>query len=212
MSVSNCLSEACAGSSLSRIGKALAALLTAPGAVIHKMMTSASLSQRASTARKNVTMRAALAPLHHCQAQCISQVSKPLPGVHQRRAAHQTRQSALRGQRLVTRMGLKIVENFTAEFELQPEAEEALHSLLGSEAFCKQVVHQCQLTEDVKVEFTGNLFQPVPWSVTSRKGMPPEFEKYADDPDFTVINIPPNFMFQAKVFKPSRLCAIYKHV
>ena len=109
-------------------------------------------------------------------------------------------------------MGLKVVENFNAEFELQPEAKEALHSLLGSEAFSKQVVQQCQLADDVKVEFTGKLFQPVPWSVNSRKGMPPELEKYADDPDFTVINIPPNFMFQAKVFKPSRLCAIYKHV
>ncbi|KAA6425655.1 MAG: hypothetical protein FRX49_04552 [Trebouxia sp. A1-2] len=35
--------------------------------------------------------------------------------------------------------------------------------------------------------------------------MPPEFEKYSDNPKFTIINIPPNFMFQAKIFKPSRL-------
>ena len=107
-------------------------------------------------------------------------------------------------------MGLKIVENFNAAFELQPEAENALHKLLSSEAFCQQVVKECQLSEGSKVKFSGQLFQPVPWSVTTRKGMPSEFEKYSDDPKFTIINIPPNFMFQAKVFKPSRLCAIYE--
>lgn len=119
---------------------------------------------------------------------------------------------AVRGQRIVTRMGLKMVENFSAEFELQPDAEQALKNLLSSEGFCSQVVQQCQLAEGTTVKFTGQLFQPVPWSVNTRRGMPAEFEKYADDPSFTVINIPPNFMFQAKVFKPSRLCAIYEHV
>ena len=109
-------------------------------------------------------------------------------------------------------MGLKIVENFNAAFELQPEAEAALHQLLGSETFCQQVVKECQLPEGSKVRFSGQLFQPVPWSVTTRKGMPAEFEKYSDNPDFKIINIPPNFMFQAKVFKPSRLCAIYECV
>ena len=107
-------------------------------------------------------------------------------------------------------MGLKIVENFNSAFELQPEAEDALHNLLSSEAFCQQVVKQCELAEGSKVKFSGQLFQPVPWSVTTRKGMPAEFEEYSDNPNFTIINIPPNFMFQAKVFKPSRLCAIYE--
>lgn len=118
----------------------------------------------------------------------------------------------VRGEKVVTRMGLKLVENFSADFELQPEAEQALHSLLSSEGFCSQVVQQCQLPDSTKVKFSGQLFQPVPWSVNTRRGMPAEFEKYADDPSFTVINIPPNFMFQAKIFKPSRLCAIYQHV
>lgn len=118
----------------------------------------------------------------------------------------------MRAERVVTKMGLKAVEIFNAEFELQAEAEQTLHQLLASETFCKQVVVQCQLEEGSEVEFSGQLFQPVPWSVTSRKGMPAEFEKYASDPAYTIINIPPNFMFQAKVFKPSRLCAIYKRV
>lgn len=111
-----------------------------------------------------------------------------------------------------TQMGLKAVENFNASFELQPEAESALHQLLSSEAFCKQVVKECRLSEGSQVKFSGLLFQPVPWSVASRKGMPSEFEKYSDNPQFTIINIPPNFMFQAKVFKPSRLCAIFERL
>ncbi len=42
------------------------------------------------------------------------------------------------------------------------------------------------------------------------QGMPTEYEQYLEDPNYTIINIPPNFMFKAKIFKPSRLCAIYK--
>jgi len=71
-------------------------------------------------------------------------------------------------------MGLKAVETFNASFELQPEAETAIHQLLASQAFCQQVVKECQLEEGSEVKFSGQLFQPVPWSVTSRKGMPPE--------------------------------------
>ncbi|PRW56134.1 hypothetical protein C2E21_5068 [Chlorella sorokiniana] len=63
----------------------------------------------------------------------------------------------------------------------------------------------------MQVEFTGILFQPVPWSPTSRKGMPQELEEqYYGKDDYTFINVPPVFMFQAKVFQPPRLCAIYK--
>ena len=40
--------------------------------------------------------------------------------------------------------------------------------------------------------------------------MPQEFEKYHADSAYVVINVPPNFMFQAKIFKPSRLCAFFK--
>lgn len=60
-----------------------------------------------------------------------------------------------------------------------------------------------------ELEFADILFQPVPWSPTTTKGMPAEFEKYHGDPAYVTINVPPNFLFQAKIFKPSRLCAIY---
>ena len=46
--------------------------------------------------------------------------------------------------------------------------------------------------------FTGMLFQPVPWSMQTKKGMPADFEKYAADAEYVIINTPPNFMFQVR--------------
>ena len=65
---------------------------------------------------------------------------------------------------------------------------------------------------DRELQFTGHLFQPVPWTPTSKRGMPQEYEQYHESPDYFIINVPPNFMFQSKIFKPSRLCAIYQSV
>ncbi|MBD1929144.1 hypothetical protein H6F74_23285 [Trichocoleus sp. FACHB-90] len=106
-------------------------------------------------------------------------------------------------------MGLKIIENFDGNFTLDPEAKESLFNLLKSEAFVKQITEQMQCEE---VEFTEFLFQPVPYSTATPKGMPAQFEKYHESEDHLIINVPPNFMFKAKIFKPSRLCAIYRKV
>ena len=103
-------------------------------------------------------------------------------------------------------MSLKIVQNFDSSFTLEPELQESLFSLLTSEVFLKQV---CQQLNCEKIEFTKLLFQPVPYSLTTPKGMPTEFEKYHESKEYAIINVPPNFMFNAKIFKPSRLCAIY---
>lgn len=59
-----------------------------------------------------------------------------------------------------------------------------------------QVVKETQQPDGTQVEYTGIVFQPVPWSPTTKKGMPQEFEKYHADPDYVMINIPPNFMFK----------------
>ncbi len=106
-------------------------------------------------------------------------------------------------------MPLKIIDRFDGSFTLAPEAKEALFSLLKGEAFLKQITEQMQYA---KVEFTELLFQPVPYSIATPKGMPAEFEKYYSSDDHVIINVPPNFMFKAKIFKPSRLCAIYRKV
>jgi hypothetical protein len=104
---------------------------------------------------------------------------------------------------------LKIINNFDSNFVLEPEARDNLFISLTSEVFLTQVAEQiqCQI-----VEFTELLFQPVPYTTATPKGMPAEFEQYHNHDDYIIINVPPNFMFQAKIFKPSRLCAIYRKV
>lgn len=106
-------------------------------------------------------------------------------------------------------MRIRIVENFDADFILDPRAKTTLFGLLASESF----LHQVGLQVNGKaVEFTELLFQPVPYSLQTPKGMPREFEKYHESEDYIIVNVPPNFMFQAKIFQPSRLCAIYRPV
>jgi hypothetical protein len=106
-------------------------------------------------------------------------------------------------------MPLKIIDSYDASFELDPDAKAALFSLLASTAFLSQIAEQLQCAN---VEFMELVFQPVPYTTSASKGMPPEFEQYHDSPHHAIINVPPNFMFKAKVFKPSRLCAIYRKI
>ncbi len=52
-----------------------------------------------------------------------------------------------------------------------------------------QVAQQCNLPEGTGVEFTEVLFQPVPYSPGTKKGMPAQFERYQEDPGYTIINV-----------------------
>ena len=106
-------------------------------------------------------------------------------------------------------MGLKIVKNFNTSFTLNSEAQNLLFGLLTNKSFTEQISQRLQETE---IQFTNLLFQPVPYSQQTPKGMPREFEQYHHSDEYIIINVPPNFMFQAKIFKPSRLCAIYRKV
>lgn len=108
-------------------------------------------------------------------------------------------------------MGLKIVENFDGSFTLASEAKETLFNLLNNSEFIQQISQQLS-EQEINIEFTGLLFQPVPYSTQTPKGMPAEFEKYHHSDEHIIINVPPNFMFKAKIFKPSRLCAIYRKI
>lgn len=104
-------------------------------------------------------------------------------------------------------MGVKIIENFDGSFALDPDAKAVLFELLTRDGFLQQVA---QTTGCQQVEFTQRLFQPVPYSTATPKGMPLEFEKFHTSPDHVIINVPPTFMFKAKISKPNRLCAIYR--
>ena len=106
-------------------------------------------------------------------------------------------------------MPLKIVQDFDGSFTLETEAKKILFNLLTGEGFLNQIKQNLKCE---KVEFTDLLFQPVPYSITTPKGMPTEFEKYHESDEYAIINVPPNFMFNAKIFKPSRLCAVYRKV
>lgn len=106
-------------------------------------------------------------------------------------------------------MGLRIVKDFDTAFTLNPEAQEMLFSLLSNKTFTDQISDRLHEKE---IKFTNLLFQPVPYSQHTPKGMPPEFERYQSSDDYIIINVPPSFMFQSKIFKPSRLCAIYRKV
>lgn len=106
-------------------------------------------------------------------------------------------------------MGLRVVNSFDTSFTLSSQARETLYALLSNPTFTAQISQRLQETE---IRFTELLFQPVPYSQHTPKGMPREFEQYHNSDEFIIINVPPNFMFQAKVFQPSRLCAIYRKV
>jgi hypothetical protein len=75
-------------------------------------------------------------------------------------------------------------------FQLPKEQEEALTLLLSSPEFCRQVfANSGKATRENKdtstTAFTGLLFQPVPWSPSTRKGMPQvSFQKPKNVPLF----------------------------
>ncbi len=106
-------------------------------------------------------------------------------------------------------MALKIIENFDTKVVLNPESQTLLFNLLSSELFRQKISEQLSIEA---VEFTGLVFQPVPYSQNTPKGMPSEFETYHNSPEYVIVNVPPNFMFKAKIVKPSRLCAIYRKI
>lgn len=106
-------------------------------------------------------------------------------------------------------MKIKVVDNFDGSFTLEPQAQDILFGLLSGEKFLQQVAEQAKFKE---IGFTQLLFQPVPYSPGTPKGMPAELEQYYQSPEHLIINVPPNFMFTAKIFQPSRLCAIYHKI
>ena len=66
-------------------------------------------------------------------------------------------------------MGLKIIETYDSSFTLSLATKEILFKLLTNEVFIKQLSQQMN---DAKLEFTELLFQPVPYSSETPKGMP----------------------------------------
>jgi len=153
---------------------------------------------------------------------------------------------------LAFKMGIKGVDSYDHSLDLSLEVEKALGEFMNHQGMKAEVNKNCRSSS---CEFTGLYFQPVPYSSSSPHGMPRELEKYYRDPDYGIVNIPPqvnqdgemkipsprkglthsslarlyqepnlvsNFpgnsfqvlatqvMFEARCFKPSKLCAIFK--
>lgn len=106
-------------------------------------------------------------------------------------------------------MTLKIIENFDSSFTLDSDVQATLFSFLANDTFLQQIAQQLRCPQ---VEFTELIFQPVPYSTATPKGMPVEFEQYYNCAEYAIINVPPNFMFKAKISQPSRLCAVYRQL
>jgi hypothetical protein len=55
------------------------------------------------------------------------------------------------------------------------------------------------------------IFEPIPYSTESPHGMPKDIsDKYYMKENYAIVNVPQTIMFKAKVFAPTRLCAVYQ--
>jgi len=104
-------------------------------------------------------------------------------------------------------MAIKGVQDFDGSFELNEEVQSTLEGYLHHPDMIAEVTKQVKCTS---AEFNGELFQPVPYSTNTPHGMPKQFEKFLHSKEYAIVNVPPVIMFKAKVFKPSRLCAVYR--
>ena len=101
---------------------------------------------------------------------------------------------------------LRIINNFDTSFSLDPESQRVLFGLLENDGFLGQVAGQI---EAQKVEFTGILFQPMPQMSGAPRNMSPEVQEYFTSNDYAIVNIPPAFLFKARISNPTKLCAIF---
>ena len=84
--------------------------------------------------------------------------------------------------------------DLTAQLESEPMTREV----------CKNAGNGCE-----GARFAGHLFQPLPYSPEKPRGMPTQFEPFFESKEHVIVNVPPPMMFKAKIFTPSRLCAVY---
>lgn len=91
--------------------------------------------------------------------------------------------------------------------EVAQDVKAELATLLSSDEMTGEVV---RLSGAMKASYSGILFEPKAYTDDTPRGMPRDLETYLDSADHVVVNVPPVYMFRAKCFKPSRLCAIFE--
>eukprot|EP00276_Gloeochaete_wittrockiana_P008301 CAMPEP_0184656144 /NCGR_PEP_ID=MMETSP0308-20130426/15771_1 /TAXON_ID=38269 /ORGANISM="Gloeochaete witrockiana, Strain SAG 46.84" /LENGTH=186 /DNA_ID=CAMNT_0027093107 /DNA_START=88 /DNA_END=648 /DNA_ORIENTATION=+ len=108
-------------------------------------------------------------------------------------------------------MNIKVIESFVGDFTLREESRVSLREMLTSKPFLRAFASQLKLDDNIELEYTDILFQPVPYSSGTPKGMPRYVEPYYEDKEnYTIANVPPTVMFEAKIFSPPRLCAVFR--
>jgi len=105
--------------------------------------------------------------------------------------------------------GLRIVDAEDTSFSLEAEAEDKLRKFLAHSSMRKEVAEQAGIA-GTELSFTGHIFKPVGYSLTTPHGMPEDLEHFHESPNHIVCHIPPVVLFKSKIFKPSRLCAVYE--
>jgi hypothetical protein len=106
-----------------------------------------------------------------------------------------------------------MADNHDPHLRLPPPVRADLDARLGDPGFCAQV--SLEAARGAPVEYTGYAFTPVPYGPSTPRGMPPEWEAYAEaDSGHVVVNVPPTLPFKAGMGKDgvpgSRVCAIYR--
>jgi hypothetical protein len=108
----------------------------------------------------------------------------------------------------LTLSAIRGIHDYDASFSLSEECATTLQAYLRHPDMIKEVSKQA-VAQSAKFQ-DGMLFQPVPYSAGTPFGMPATFEEYHLNPDFAIVNVPPVVMFKSKIFKPSRLCAVFR--
>lgn len=104
---------------------------------------------------------------------------------------------------------VKLTESFDAHLHLDDQQRDALFAALSDPSFCARVSLEATGARKA-VAFDDKIFEPVPWSPATKKGMPPEYEAFAEDKEnYIVINVPAPVTFKANVLG-KRCCAIYR--
>lgn len=77
---------------------------------------------------------------------------------------------------LIQTRAIRGVESHDGAVILDSVSQDLLTWSMSTREFSDEVVSSCGLPPGSSVKFTGRLFQPVPWSPTTKYGMPQELE------------------------------------
>lgn len=94
-----------------------------------------------------------------------------------------------------------------AMLHLPTEVDDTLRAYLSARQMLEKVAKEARVS---RVEYSGIIFEPKPYSEDMPRGVPSAVEPYLDSKQHLIVNVPPVVMFKAKCFKPAKLCAVYE--